>query len=66
MGEATLHFEVIEGLTKEYDIFDMAGRLVISGNRGASLPKGAYIRRIRLTSPSGTVSTSTEKFLVTQ
>ena len=67
MGEATIRFTVIEGLTEEYDIFDMAGRLVQSRYSGQSLPKGIYIRRIRLTSPdAGTVSSSSEKFIVTQ
>lgn len=67
MGEATIRFTVVEGLTEEYDIFDMAGRLVLSGYSGQSLPKGIYIRRTRLTSPStGTVSSSSEKFIVTQ
>ncbi|MCH5175109.1 MAG: type IX secretion system sortase PorU [Prevotellaceae bacterium] len=67
MGEATIRFNVVEGLTEEYDIFDMAGRFVSSGYSGQSLPKGIYIRRTRLTSPStGTVSSSSEKFIVTQ
>ncbi|MCH5312675.1 MAG: T9SS type A sorting domain-containing protein, partial [Prevotella sp.] len=67
MSEATIRFNVVEGLTEEYDIFDMAGRLVLSKYSGQSLPKGIYIRRIRLTSPdAGTVSSSSEKFIVTQ
>ena len=68
MGEATIRFNVVEGLVEEYDIFDMAGRLVMSGHEsGKTLPKGVYIRRIRLMSPeTGTVSTSSEKFIVTQ
>lgn len=66
MGETVLHFKVVEGLVEEYDIFDMAGRLILNTDGGRSLPKGIYIRRVRLTSPIGTVSSSSEKFIVTQ
>lgn len=66
-GEVTVPFTVIEGLTEEYDIFDMAGRQVLSGYSGQSLPRGIYIRRTRLTSPdSGTITSTSEKFIVTQ
>ena len=66
MGETSIRFQVVEGLVEECDIFDMAGRLVQTGNRETSLPKGVYIRRIRLTAPTGTVSTQSEKFIITQ
>lgn len=66
MGETAIRFQVVEGLEEEVDIFDMAGRLLLSKDQGASLPKGIYVRRIRLTSPTGTVSTRSEKFIVTQ
>ena len=67
MGETTVQFTVIEGLMEEYDIFDMAGRQVLSGYSGQSLPRGIYIRRTRLTSPAtGTIASSSEKFIVTQ
>ena len=67
LGETTYQFTVIEGLTEEYDIFDMAGRQVLSGYSGQSLPKGIYIRRTRLTAPAtGTVNSSSEKFIITQ
>ena len=67
MGEKAYTFEVIEGLTEVYDIYDVAGRKVYSGNdRTPSLPKGVYVRRTRVTSPKGDISTSSEKFLATQ
>jgi hypothetical protein len=56
----------VKGLTEEYDIFDLSGRKIGNTNDRSSLPTGVYIKRKRLTSPSGTVSTSTEKILVTQ
>ena len=66
MGEAAYQFEVVEGLTKEYEIFDMAGRLLHNVNDIVSLPKGIYIRRERLTCPKGVISSKVEKFIVTQ
>lgn len=66
VGETTINFEVVEGLVKKYDIFDLSGRQLLNTDGGASLPKGVYIRRVRLTSPTGTVSSSSEKFIVTQ
>ena len=66
MGQQAYTFTVVEGLTEEYDIFDLSGRKIGNTNDRYSLPTGVYIKRKRLTSPSGTVSTSTEKILVTQ
>lgn len=66
MGQQAYTFKVVEGLTEEYDIFDLSGRQIGNTNDTSSLPTGVYIRRKRLTSPSGTVATSSEKFLVTQ
>ena len=67
MGETTYNFEVVEGLTEEYDIYDMAGRKILNiTGTIPSLPTGIYIRHKRLTSPQGTVATTSEKFIVTQ
>jgi hypothetical protein len=66
MGQQAYTFTVVKGLTEEYDIFDLSGRKIGNTNDRSSLPTGVYIKRKRLTSPSGTVSTSTEKILVTQ
>lgn len=65
IGEATYIFEVAPGLRQEYDIFDMSGRL-IHNTDGTDLPKGIYIRRTRLTSDIGTITTTAEKFIITQ
>ena len=67
MGEQVYTFEVVEGLIKVYEIFDMAGRLIQSTTeKSFSLPKGIYICRERLTSPQGNIATKTEKFFATQ
>ncbi|MDE5551148.1 MAG: hypothetical protein K2I99_07375, partial [Bacteroidaceae bacterium] len=66
MGQQAYTFKVVEGLTEEYDIFDLSGRQIGNTNDTSTLPTGVYIRRKRLTSPSGTVATSSEKFVVTQ
>ena len=66
MGQQAYTFEVVVGLTEEYDIFDLSGRQIGNTNDTSSLPTGVYIKRKRLTSPAGTVATSSEKFLVTQ
>ena len=67
MGEEAYTFEVVEGLTEVFDFYDVTGRKVYSGShRSPSLPKGVYIRRTRVTSPKGDISTSSEKVLATQ
>ena len=66
MGEGSYAFEVVDGLSEEYEIFDMAGRKLLNTNGAVTLPKGIYIRRHKLTSPKGTVATTSEKFIVTQ
>lgn len=66
LGQAAYKFEVVEGLTKEYEIFDMAGRRLHNVNDTVSLPRGIYIRRERLTCPKGVISSKVEKFIVTQ
>ena len=65
MGEAAYKFEAVEGLVKEYEIYDMAGRRLMKVNDTVSLPSGIYIRRERLNSPKGLISTKAEKFIVT-
>ncbi|NLV53800.1 MAG: type IX secretion system sortase PorU [Bacteroidales bacterium] len=67
MGQQAYAFEVVEGLVQMYDIFDFTGRLISSSTeKNPILPKGIYIRRTRITSPKGDISTSAEKFIVTQ
>jgi hypothetical protein len=67
MGAQAYSFEVVTGLTQVYDIFDMTGRKVYSNSEPKpSLPPGIYVRRTRLTSPKGDISTSSEKFISTQ
>lgn len=66
MGESFYTFEVVEGMRQEYDIIDMSGRVLQHGKDISSLKPGVYIRRIRLTSPAGTIYTKAEKFAVTQ
>lgn len=67
LGEESYSFEVVTGLTQLYDIYDMSGRKVYSSTeRTPSLPKGIYIRHTRLTSPKGDITTSSEKFIITQ
>ncbi|MDO4738125.1 MAG: type IX secretion system sortase PorU [Bacteroidales bacterium] len=66
MGEGHYSFEAVEGLQEEYDIFDTAGRQLQHTDDLTSLPKGIYIKRLRLTSPKGVVYTKSEKILVTQ
>lgn len=67
MGEKAYSFEVVTGLTQVYDIYDTTGRKVYSSDEyKPSLPKGIYIRKTRLTSPRGDISTSSEKFIITQ
>ena len=67
MGEQAYSFEVVTGLVEVYDIFDMTGRKVYSSSEyKPSLPPGIYVRRTRLTSPKGDISTSPEKFIITQ
>lgn len=67
MGEKAYSFEVVTGLIQVYDFFDTTGRKVYSSSENKpSLPTGVYIRRTRLTSPKGDISTSSEKFIVTQ
>ncbi|MBO4674047.1 MAG: type IX secretion system sortase PorU [Bacteroidaceae bacterium] len=66
MGQASYQFEAVEGLVKEYEIYDMAGRRLMKVDDKISLPKGIYIRRERLVSPKGVVTSHAEKFIVTQ
>ncbi|MBQ0023435.1 MAG: type IX secretion system sortase PorU [Prevotellaceae bacterium] len=66
MGEATIYFEVVEGMKAVVEIYDLSGRKMLNSDRGKSLPKGVYIRNIRMEAPSGTVSKKSEKFIVTQ
>lgn len=67
MGLQAYSFEVVTGLTQVYDIFDMTGRKVYNSSEPKpSLPPGIYVRRTRLTSPKGDISTSSEKFISTQ
>ena len=67
MGEQAYSFEVVTGLIEVYDIFDMTGRKVHSSSeRKPTLPPGIYVRRTRLTSPKGDITSSSEKFISTQ
>lgn len=66
MGEGRYIFEAVEGLEEEYDLFDTAGRQIGNTDDTTSLPKGIYIKRLRLNSPKGVVYTKSEKIIVTQ
>ncbi|MBO4431752.1 MAG: type IX secretion system sortase PorU [Bacteroidaceae bacterium] len=67
LGEQAYSFEVVTGLVEVYDIFDMTGRKVYSSSvEKPSLPPGIYIRKTRLTSPKGDITSSSEKFIITQ
>lgn len=66
MGESSYTFEVVDQMQKEYDIIDMSGRVMSHANNTTTLQPGVYIRRIRLTSPTGTIYTKSEKFVVAQ
>lgn len=66
MGQANYQFEAVEGLVKEYEIYDMAGRRLLKVDDTISPPKGIYIRRERLVSPKGVITSHSEKFIVTQ
>ena len=67
LGEQAYSFEVVTGLVEVYDIFDMTGRKVYSSSEEKpSLPPGIYIRKTRLTSPKGDITSSSEKFIITQ
>ena len=67
LGEASYSFEVVTGLVEVYDIFDMTGRKVYSSSeQKPTLPPGIYVRKTRLTSPKGDITSSSEKFIITQ
>ena len=67
LGEQAYSFEVVTGLIQVYDIYDFTGRKVYSSSeQKPTLPPGIYIRRTRLTSPKGDISSSSEKFIITQ
>ena len=66
MGEGRYIFEAVEGLEEEYDLFDTAGRQIGNTDDISSLPKGIYIKRLRLNSPKGVVYTQSEKIIITQ
>lgn len=67
MGEEAYAFEVVEALAQIYDIYEPSGRKIHSStDPSPSLPPGIYIRHTRLTSPKGDITTSAEKFIVTQ
>jgi hypothetical protein len=66
MGEGRYIFEAVEGLEEEYELFDTAGRQIGNTDDMSSLPKGIYIKRLRLNSPKGVVYTQSEKIIITQ
>ena len=67
MGEQAYSFEVVTGLIEIYDFFDPTGRKVYSSSeQKPSLPPGVYIRKTRLTSPKGDITSSSQKYLITQ
>lgn len=67
MGEQAYTFEVVTGLIEVYDFFDPSGRKVYSSSAPKpSLPPGVYIRKTRLTSPKGDITSSSQKYLITQ
>ena len=49
-----------------YEIADLSGRIIQTGNDTSSLAPGIYVRRLRLTSPLGDIYTKAEKFIVTK
>jgi len=65
MGEETFEFEVVEGLTRTYRIYDVSGRLITTDN-SLSLPPGIYIRQTIFRSNIDTVMTKSEKFITTK
>lgn len=66
MSEQTIEFEVVDGYEEVLEIFDTAGMLVLKGDAYRSLPKGVYLKRIRIESSMGTIGEKTEKILITQ
>lgn len=66
MNEATYILEVLDGYEEVVEFFDMTGSLVHKGDSYRSLPKGIYIKRIRIISSTGTVSEKSEKILIAQ
>ncbi len=66
MGEETYSFEVVEDMRQEYDIIDMSGRVLSHDSDTSTMKPGIYIKRIRLTSPAGTIYTKSEKFVIAQ
>ena len=67
LGEQAYAFEAVEGLVQMYDFYDPSGRKVYSSSEEKPvLPKGIYIRKARLTSPKGDITTSSQKYLITQ
>ena len=66
LGEGTYTFEVVEDMKQIYEIADLSGRIIQTGNDTSSLAPGIYVRRLRLTSPLGDIYTKAEKFIVTK
>lgn len=62
MSEKHYSFEVFEGLTKVVEYYDFAGRL-LSSSENATLPKGAYIRKIKYMSNGEEIQHETKKVL---
>lgn len=66
LGEGIYSFEVVEDMRQTYDILDMSGRVILSGNDTSTLAPGIYVKRLRLTSPLGEIYTKSEKIIVTK
>lgn len=64
MCEQHYEFEVVEGLHQEIEWYDLTGRLLLKGEKGTSLPKGVYVKRVLMTSPQGIVKEDSIKILV--
>lgn len=62
-GTVSIEFDVVAGLEQQYEIFDISGRKFYNDDNTV-LPPGIYIRRINYVSPSGTVSSTSEKFII--
>lgn len=64
MGESSYGFNVYEGLVKETRYYDMSGRMVSTSRE--NLPKGVYVRQVRVEAAIGTITTKEEKIVITQ
>lgn len=64
-GSTKIEFVVIEGLEYQTEIFDVSGRK-LSDSEKAVLHRGIYIKRITQSSPQGKVTSTSNKFIVTQ